>query len=75
LSAIAKPLCASVIMCACVWPLMEVLRPLFTIRLVPVFICVAEGMVVYAIVIYAISPEARKLVQQQVKRVRAKLGK
>jgi hypothetical protein len=39
--------------------------------LIPVFICVAAGMALYAILILAISQQARGLAGNQLKRVRA----
>jgi O-antigen/teichoic acid export membrane protein len=75
LSAIAKPLSASLIMGVAVWCLMEIIRPYFSHVLVPVFICVGAGMLIYAVAILAISSEARKLVRSQLKTVRARLKK
>lgn len=63
LSAVAAPLCAALIMSAGVWALMEAIRPYFTVVLIPVFMCVAAGMLIYAIALYAISADIRKLVR------------
>jgi O-antigen/teichoic acid export membrane protein len=71
LSAISKPLTASLVMGACVWVLMELIRPYFSHVLVPVLICVAAGMLLYAILILAISQQARQLAKTQLKTVRA----
>jgi O-antigen/teichoic acid export membrane protein len=62
LSAIAAPLAASAIMGAAVWLLMDIIRPYFSSPLVAVFICVAAGMLIYVIAIYAISAQARHMV-------------
>jgi hypothetical protein len=70
LSAIAKPLTASLIMGAAVWGLMEVIRPMFVQPLIPVFICVGVGMTIYAVLILTISDQARQLAKAQLKRVR-----
>jgi len=75
LSAIAKPLAASSVMGVAVWCLMEIIRPHFSQVLIPVFICVGAGMVIYAIALYAISAEARKLVRSQVKNLRGRWRK
>lgn len=71
LSAVSKPLTAALIMGAAVWGLMELIRPMFVQVLIPVFICVAAGMALYAILILAISQQARGLAGNQLKRVRA----
>lgn len=71
LGAIAKPLTASLIMGAAVWGLMAVLRPLFAQPLIPVFICVGTGMAIYAVLILAISEQARQLAKAQLKQARA----
>jgi O-antigen/teichoic acid export membrane protein len=71
LGAIAKPLIAALIMGAAVWGLMHVLRPLFAHPLIPVFICVATGMAIYAVLILTISDQARLLAKTQLKRARA----
>jgi O-antigen/teichoic acid export membrane protein len=75
LSAIVKPLIASLIMGAVVWGLMHVLRPLFAHPLIPVFICVGTGMAIYAVLILTISDQARLLAKTQLKRARAVLGR
>jgi O-antigen/teichoic acid export membrane protein len=72
LSAIAAPLVASLVMAAGVWGLMELIRPYFTVVLIPIFICVAAGMVIYPIVLFAISAEARKIARYQLKAFRAR---
>ncbi len=72
LSAVYKPLIASLIMGAGVWGLMELIRPMFAQVLIPVVICVAAGMLLYAILIFSISSEARKLARTQLKAVRAR---
>ena len=71
LSAIVKPLIASLIMGAVVWGFMAVLRPLFTHPLFPIFICVGTGIGIYAALILASSEQARQLAKAQLKRVRA----
>ena len=70
LGAIAKPLTAALIMGAAVWGLMEFLRPMFEHVLVAVLICVGAGMAIYAVLILAISDQARMLAKAQLKRVR-----
>ena len=75
LSAISKPLIASLIMGAGVWGLMELIRPYFTHVLIAVLICVAVGMLLYAIVLFSISSEARKLARSQLRNFRARLAK
>ena len=75
LGAIAKPLFASLIMGAGVWGLYDVLRPLFSIRLIPILLCIAAGMAVYGILIYTISEEARTIARNQVKAIRGRLGR
>jgi O-antigen/teichoic acid export membrane protein len=70
LSAIAAPLFAALIMGLGVWGLMETIRPYFSITLVAVFICVAAGMLIYAIALYAISDDARNLVRYRLKTLR-----
>ena len=75
LSAVSKPLAASLMMGAGVWGLMELIRPMFAQVLIPVFICVGAGMAIYAILILAISQQARQLAGNQLKRVRAFTGK
>lgn len=74
LSAIARPLIASLIMGAAVWGLMELIRPRFEQVLIPVFICVGAGMAIYAVLILAISDQARQLAKGQIKRVRGLFG-
>ena len=71
LSAVSKPLTAALIMGAAVWGLMELIRPMFAQVLIPVGICVVAGMALYAILILAISQQARGLAGNQLKRVRA----
>jgi len=71
LSAVFKPLAASLIMGTGVWCLMELIRPHFVHPLIPVFICVVAGMALYAILILAISQQARQLARTQLKRARA----
>ena len=66
-AAIAAPLVASLIMGAGVWALMLAIWPYFERRLIPIFICVVAGVVLYSIVLYAISPEARRLARSQLK--------
>jgi O-antigen/teichoic acid export membrane protein len=75
LAAIAAPLMASLIMGAGVWALMQLIRPYFTIVLIPVFICVAAGMAMYAILIYAISKDARAIARHQIETFRVRLLK
>jgi O-antigen/teichoic acid export membrane protein len=75
LSAVSKPLTASLIMGAGVWGLMELIRPHFVHVLVAVGICVAAGMLLYAIVLFSISSEARKLAGSQLKAFRARWRK
>lgn len=75
LSAIAAPLAASLVMGAVVWPLMFVLRPLFSSVLVPIFICVAAGAAVYSAVLLAISAEARTLARTNLKHFRERFLK
>jgi O-antigen/teichoic acid export membrane protein len=72
LSAVAKPLLASLVMGAIVWMLMTTLRPHFSIVLVPIAICVVAGMIMYGGLIYAISDEARKMARGQLKAFRAR---
>jgi O-antigen/teichoic acid export membrane protein len=71
LSAVSRPLAASLIMGAAVWVLMEFIRPMFAQVLIPVLICVGAGMAIYAILILAISQQARQLAGTQLRRVRA----
>ena len=71
LSAVSKPLAASLMMGAGVWGLMELIRPMFAHVLIPVLICVVAGMAFYAILILAISQQARQLARTQLKRARA----
>jgi peptidoglycan biosynthesis protein MviN/MurJ (putative lipid II flippase) len=72
LGAVAKPLLASLVMGAIVWMLMTILRPYFSIVLIPIAICVVAGMIVYGGLIYAISEEARKMARGQLKAFRAR---
>jgi O-antigen/teichoic acid export membrane protein len=74
-SAIAAPLAASVIMGACIWLLMVLIRPYFSVPLVAVLICVAAGMMIYAIAIYAISDEARQMIRYRLKILRDRIRK
>jgi O-antigen/teichoic acid export membrane protein len=73
LSAIIKPLIASVIMGAAVWGLMELIRPMFEHVLISVFISVGAGVAFYAVLILTISDQARQLAKAQMKRVRERL--
>ena len=75
LSAIAAPLAASLIMGAAVWLLMALIRRYFSTPLAAVFICVAAGMLIYAIAIYVISAQARQMVGHQLKVLRQKKRK
>jgi O-antigen/teichoic acid export membrane protein len=75
LSAVARPLLASVVMGAAVWALMELLQPRFSVALVPIVICVAAGMLIYGVLIYAISEEARQIARNQLKAFRARVLK
>jgi hypothetical protein len=70
LSAIAKPLIASLIMGAAVRGLMELIRPLFEHVLIAVSICVASGIAVYAVLLLIISEQARLLAKAQLKQAR-----
>jgi hypothetical protein len=54
------------------WLLMSSIRPKFTIVLVPELICVAAGLPIYALLLYAFSADARNLVHHQLKRLRRK---
>ena len=72
LSAIAPPLAASLIMGVAVWLLMALVKPYFSAPLVAVFTCVAAGMLIYAIAIYAISAQARHMVDQVLKAMQGK---
>lgn len=71
-AAIAAPMTASLVMGGGVWLLMEAIRPFFTSTLIPIFICVAAGMGLYAILIYAVSKEARAIAHRQLKLLRAR---
>ncbi|MEZ5831879.1 MAG: oligosaccharide flippase family protein [Dongiaceae bacterium] len=73
LSAVAAPMAASLVMGACVWSLMFVIKPYFSIALAPVMICVAAGVLIYAVVLFAISAEARTIARYQLKSLRARL--
>ena len=81
LGAVARPLLASIVMGAVVWALMALLRPHFSVEphlaiaLVPIAICVATGMLVYGVLIYAISEEARQIARNQLKSLRARVRK
>jgi O-antigen/teichoic acid export membrane protein len=70
LSAIAAPFCASLIMGVAVWCLMLVLRPYFDRTLESVFTGVVAGMLIYAIALYAVSSEARKMARHRLKALR-----
>jgi O-antigen/teichoic acid export membrane protein len=70
LSAIAAPFFASLIMGASVWCLMELLRPYFSRTLESVAFGVAAGMLIYAVALYAVSAEARKMAQHRLKALR-----
>jgi O-antigen/teichoic acid export membrane protein len=71
LEPIAAPLAASLIMGAAVWSLMQAIRPHFSSTLAAVLICVGVGMVLYGILLYAISPDARLLARHRLKTLRA----
>jgi O-antigen/teichoic acid export membrane protein len=73
LSAIAQPLAASMIMGAAVWGLMAIARPYFTAPLAAVLICVAAGIFVYAIAIYAVSAQVRQLIDTRLRRFKSKM--
>ncbi len=75
MGAIAKPLLASLIMGAGVWALKEQLLSLFSGRLAPIMLCVAAGMLIYGILIYTISADARTIARNQLKAIRARLPK
>lgn len=72
LLAIASPFAASLIMGVGVWGLMEAIRPHFSVAMAPVLISVAAGMAIYAVALYAISEDARKLVRHRLKQVRGR---
>jgi O-antigen/teichoic acid export membrane protein len=72
LSVMTAPLIASLVMGALVWVLMFSIRPHFTIVLVPVFICMAAGVPIYALLLYAFSADARNLVHHRLKVLRRK---
>jgi O-antigen/teichoic acid export membrane protein len=72
LLAIAAPLGASLVMGVGVWGLMEMIRPHFSFPMLPVLISVAAGMAIYAISLYAISADARKLVRYRLKQLRGR---
>jgi uncharacterized membrane protein YidH (DUF202 family) len=67
LSPLVAPLTASLIMAGAVRWLMEEIRPHFTVPLIAVLICVAVGMVIYGILLYAISVDARMLARHRLK--------
>ena len=67
LSPLVAPLTASLIMAVAVWCLMEAIRPYFAVPLVAVLICVAAGMAIYGILLYAISADARMLARHRLK--------
>jgi len=64
---IAAPLAASLIMGAVVWSLMHEIRSYFSAPLTSVLICVGVGVALYGVLLYAMSPEARALVQHRLK--------
>lgn len=70
--AIMAPLGASIIMAAGVWVLMTAIRSRFATAVFPLIIAVAAGAVIYALALYAISPDARGLARQQWKRIRGR---
>ena len=53
-----------------VWCLMFVLRPYFERTLEAVFTGVVSGMLIYAVALYAISSEARKMARYRLKALR-----
>ena len=63
---------APLLLGAAVWLLMALIAPYFSIPLAAVFICVAAGMLIYAIAIYAISSQARQMVGYRLKVLREK---
>jgi O-antigen/teichoic acid export membrane protein len=67
LAPLAAPLAASLVMAAAVWALMHEIRPHIAVPLVAVLICVAAGIVIYGILLYAISPDARALARHRLK--------
>jgi O-antigen/teichoic acid export membrane protein len=73
LGAVARPLLASLLMGAAVWLLMDLLQPHFSSDVVPLAICVAAGVVIYGILLYAISKEARLIAHNQLKAARARV--
>jgi hypothetical protein len=73
LGAVARPLLASLLMGAAVWTLMELIKPYFSIVLVPLVICMVAGVLIYGVLIYAISAEARQIARNQLKSIRAKV--
>jgi O-antigen/teichoic acid export membrane protein len=75
LSAIVKPLIASLIMGAAVWGLLELIRPIFAQALIPVFICAGAGVAIYAVLILTISDQARQLAKAELKRVRGRFAR
>jgi hypothetical protein len=50
---------------------MQAIRPHFSSTLAAVLICVGVGMVLYGILLYAISPDARLLARHRLKTLRA----
>jgi O-antigen/teichoic acid export membrane protein len=72
LSVMAAPFMASLIMGALVWMLLSAIRADFTIVLVPIVICVAAGLAIYAPLLYAFSADARNLVHHRLKALRRK---
>jgi O-antigen/teichoic acid export membrane protein len=72
LSVLTAPFIASLIMGILVWVLMSSIRANFTIVLVPILICVAAGLPIYALLLYAFSADARNLVHHRLKALRRK---
>jgi O-antigen/teichoic acid export membrane protein len=71
LSPLAAPLAASLVMGVVVWTLMQAIRPHFSAPLAAVLICVGVGMVLYGVLLYAISPDARALARHRLKVLKA----
>jgi hypothetical protein len=72
LSVLTAPFIASLIMGILVWVLMSSIRANFTIVLVPILICVAAGLPIYALLLYAFSADARNLVHHRLKALHRK---
>lgn len=70
LSVMTAPFLASLIMGALVWLLLSSIRADFTTVLVPILICVAAGLPIYTLLLYAFSADARKLVHHRLKALR-----